>query len=102
SGVLRGTAAPSSISGSFYALATNGARSEIYAGGQSYQTYTYSSTGLTVLANGPSGFTYASNEMQIANGTLYTDYGHAFDAESGDLLGTFYLTGTTVAQGPTV
>jgi hypothetical protein len=104
SGVLRGTATSSTINGIFYALLTNGTRSEIYAGGESYQTYTYNASGLTPLATGPSGFTYAalgSNEMQIAGGTLYTDFGQAFDAESGDLLGTFYQSGTTVAQGPT-
>jgi len=104
SGVLRGSAA-SANSGGAYSLIANGAKSEIYAGGGGYQTYTYSATGLTPLATGPSGFTYASyssDEMQIAGGTLYTDFGQAFDAESGALLGTFYLTGTTAAQGPTV
>lgn len=104
-GVLRGTASNSTVNGIFYALLTNGTRSEIYAGGGGYQTYTYNSAGLTPLASGPSGFTYASygtNEMQIAGGTLYTDYGQAFDAESGDLLGTFYVSGTTPAQGPAV
>ena len=103
SGVLRGTATNSTVNGIFYALLTNGARSEIYAGGGNYQTYTYSSSGLTPLATSPSGFTYASyssNEIQIAGGNLYTDYGQAFDAESGALLGTFYVAGTTPAQGP--
>lgn len=105
SGVLRGTAASSGSGGIFYALLTDGTKSEIYAGGGSYQTYTYNASGLTALATGPSGFTYASsgsNEMQIAGGTLYTDSGKAFDAESGALLGTFYEKGTTVAQGPAV
>lgn len=104
SGVLRGTATNSAVNGIFYALLTNGTKSEIYAGGGGYQTYTYTASGLTPLATGPSGFTYASypgDEMQIAGGTLYTDYGQAFDAESGNLLGTFYMTGTTPAQGPT-
>ena len=103
-GILRGTATNSTVNAIFYALLTNGTRSEIYAGGGGYQTYTYSASGLMPLATGPSGFTYASypgNEMQIAGGTLYTDYGQAFDAESGNLLGTFYVTGTTPAQGPT-
>ena len=102
SGVLRGTAT-NSVNGIFYALLTNGTRSEVYAGGAAYQTYTYDASGLTPLATSPSGFTYASyggNEMQIAGGKLYTDYGQAFDAESGNLLGTFYITGTTPAQGP--
>ena len=105
SGVLRGSATSSTINGIFYALLANGTKSEIYAGGGSYQTYTYNASGLTPLATGPADFTYASstsNEMLIAGGTLYTDFGQAFDAESGDLLGTFYLTGTTAAQGPTV
>lgn len=104
SGILRGTAVNSTVNGIFYALAVNGAKSEIYAGGGGYETYTYNASGLTPLASGPSGFTYAnysSNEMQIAGGMLYTDFGQAFDAESGALLGTFYLTGTTAAQGPT-
>lgn len=103
SGVLRGSAASAS-SGGDYALIANGAKSEIYAGGGSYQTFTYSASGLTPLGTGPSGFTYAStnNGMQIAGGTLYTDFGRAFDSESGALLGTFYVSGTTAAQGPTV
>lgn len=104
SGALRGTATSSTVNGIFYALLTNGTKSEIYAGGGTYQTYTYNASGLTPLATGPSGFTYASlssDEMQIAGGTLYTDFGEAFDGESGDLLGTFYQSGTTVAQGPT-
>jgi hypothetical protein len=104
-GVLRGSKASSAINGVFYALLTNGTKNEIYAGGSTYDTFTYGSSGLTPLGAGPSGNTsYANssaNEMDIAGGTLYTDFGQAFDAESGDLLGTFYQTGTTVAQGPT-
>jgi trimeric autotransporter adhesin len=104
SGVLRGTAAAITVQGIFYALLANGSKNEIYAGGGAYQTYTYNSAGLTPLATGPSGFTYASSSlgMQIAGGTLYTDFGQAFDAESGALLGTFYASGTTAADGPTV
>ncbi len=105
SGVLRGSATSSTINGIFYSLLADGTKSEIYAGGSSYQTYTYNASGLTPLASGPSGFTYASyssNEMQIAGGKLYTDYGQVFDAESGDLLGTFYQSGASAAQGPAV
>lgn len=105
SGVLRGTVTSSSINGIYYALLADGSKNEIYAGGPSYQTYTYDATGLKPLATGPSGFTYAANgtnEMQIAGGVLYTDYGRAFDAEFGSLLGTFYASGTTAATGPTV
>jgi len=38
--------------------------------------------------------------MQVVGGQVLTDFGQAFDAESGALLGTFYLTGTTTATGP--
>jgi len=99
SGVMRGSA----VSGGFNSLLVNGTKSEIYAGGGNYQTYTYNASGLTLLATAPSGFTYASepgSEMQIAGGTLYTESGQAFDAESGSLLGTFYQSGTTAADGP--
>jgi trimeric autotransporter adhesin len=105
SGVLRGSSANSSINGVFYSLLVDGTRNEIYAGGSTYDTFTYSSTGLTPLATVSSGSTYASassDEMQIAGGKLYSDFGQVFDPESGSLLGTFYLTGTTPATGPTV
>ena len=101
SGVLRGTA----ISFSAYALQVNGTTSEIYAGGSgSYAVYTYSASGLT--QNGTtSNENYASpsnDDMQVAGGVLYTDFGTADNAETGAVLGTFYLNGTTIAQGPAV
>jgi hypothetical protein len=105
SGILRGSAAILAFDTVANALLVNGTRSEIYAGGSTYNTFQYGSVGLTPLATGPSGITYASyasNDMQIAGGILYTDFGKAFDSESGDLLGTFYQTGTTAAQGTTV
>lgn len=40
--------------------------------------------------------------MELLSGRLYTDEGRVYDAESGDLLGTIYLTGTTAAQGATL
>jgi trimeric autotransporter adhesin len=103
-GVIRGTASQSNINGIFYALLADGSRSEIYAGGGTYNTFMYNASGLTPLANGPGGFIYAtpsSDEMQIAGGRLYTDFGQVFDSESGSLLGTFYITGTTAATGAT-
>jgi hypothetical protein len=106
SGVLRGSATTASYNTNYaYALLVNGSKSEIYAGGGTYDTYTYSSTGLTLKAASTTSATYASatfDEMQIANGVLYTDTGEAFDPESGSLLGTFYSSGTTLAAGPTV
>jgi len=104
SGVLRGTAGNSGPLGTFYSLLVDGTRSEIYAGGSGYETFTYNALGLQTLTTVNSGNTYASNandEMQIAGGKLYTDTGKVFDPESGSLLGTFYLNGTTPASGPT-
>jgi uncharacterized repeat protein (TIGR01451 family) len=101
SGVIRGSA----ISGTAYALQVNGTTSEIYAGSSnSYNTFIYSSTGITAKASASNGSyaSYSSDEMEIAGGVLYTDYGTAYDPESGSLLGTFYNSGTTAASGPTV
>jgi hypothetical protein len=105
-GVLRGAATPANYSySSGYALQVNGTLGEVYEGGTGYNTYTYSSTGLTLKATSKTSATYASSsndEMQIAGGQLYGDFGQVFDPESGSLLGTFYETGTTVAAGTTV
>jgi hypothetical protein len=105
SGVVRGTPSTSYSYNSAYALQVDGARGEVYAGSLgTYNTYTYSATGLAPLATATNG-TYASqtaNEMQIAAGVLYTDFGTAYDAESGSLLGTFYSSGSTAATGSAV
>ncbi len=103
SGALRGSLVSANITQGFDALQVNGSLNEIYvAGGSSYETFTYSSSGLTAKANISSGNTFAENgvdEIQLANGMIYTDYGQASDAESGALLGTFYSSGTMVADG---
>ena len=104
SGVLRGSSPTSYVNGTFYSILVSGTKNEIYAGGSTYNTYTYSASGITPLAVSSSGNTYASgssDEMQITDGQLYTDVGQASDPESGALLGTFYSTGTTRATGPT-
>src|SRR5579862_211519 len=104
SGVLRGSAISGPGYDSAYALQVDGTRNEVYAGSQSaYSTYTYGSTGLTQLATASNG-TYAgynADEVEVAGGRLYTDFGTVFDAESGALLGTFYSSGSTVATGTT-
>ncbi len=103
-GVIRGTGSTSNGNGIYYSLLADSAHSEIYAGGSSYSTFTFGASGLTPLASSSSGFTYANNfndEMQIAGGRLYNDFGQVFDSESGSLLGTFYLTETTVDSGST-
>jgi hypothetical protein len=106
SGVLRGTPSSTNYSyNSVYALLTNSAKGEIYAGGSSYDTYTYNAAGLTLKAASTTSATYASSsadEMQIAGSQLITDSGKVFDPESGSLLGSFYSSGTTLAAGPTV
>jgi uncharacterized repeat protein (TIGR01451 family) len=105
SGTLRGSASTSFGFGFDYALRTDGGRNEIYAGGQSnYNTYTYSASGLTALATGASTGPFAngsSPEMTLASGRIYTDFGTVFDAESGSLLGTLYVTGQTPTSGST-
>jgi hypothetical protein len=102
SGVLRGAA----MSFSTYALQTNGTTNEIYAGGYgAYAVFTYTASGLTQkgsTAYNGSYAGYSSDDMQLVGGKTYTDFESVYDAEAGALLGTFYLTGTTAAQGPTV
>ena len=110
-----GVARSSNISFATYApfpwvLIVDGTKNEIYgpgqvftSGGVNYNTYRYDSTGITLLnSTAQSGLIYAQNntdDVQIAGGRLYTSFGQAVDPESGSLLGTFYSTGTTVAQG---
>jgi hypothetical protein len=104
SGVLRGSSPTSYVNGTFYSILVDGTKNEIYAGGSTFDTYTYSASGITLLAASNSGNNYASgssDEIQITGGRLYTDFGQASDPESGALLGTFYSTGTTRATGPT-
>ena len=105
SGVLRGTAI-SSQNSSFAppsALQVDGTKNELYTAGQStYQTYTYGTSGLTKLVTSTTQANYATDEIQVAGGKLYTDFGGVYDAESGSLLGTFYNTGTIAAAGATV
>jgi hypothetical protein len=105
SGVLRGTTTTSNSYNESYSLLADGTRGEIYSGSpNAYYTYTYSASGLTLKASSTAGM-YASyspnDEMQIAAGRLYTDFGGVYDAEAGSLLGTLYVTGTTPATGST-
>ena len=111
SGVVRGAPIEATFSASNpWALLVDSPKSEIYAGGSGsigpggYNTYTYNVSGLTLKATTTASLSYASqnnNEMQIVNGRLYSDFGQVDDAESGALLGSFYSTGTTLAQGST-
>jgi trimeric autotransporter adhesin len=112
SGVMRGQAIQATLSTyNPWALLVDGTKGEIYAGGDSgqsyqynYDVYTYDASGLTLKTTGPANLSYASqnnNEMEIANGRLYTDFGQVDDPETGAVLGTFYSGGTTAAQGST-
>ncbi|RSL17884.1 uncharacterized protein DUF11 [Edaphobacter aggregans] len=110
-GVARGTP----VQATFYtynpwALVVDGTRNEIYtAGSDTYDTYTYDASGLTLkTANASNQFnasqSYASqnnDEIEIVNGILYTDFGQVDDPESGSVLNNFYSSGTTLAQGST-
>lgn len=103
SGVLRGTAIQNFVPA---ALQVNGTNSEVYAANSnSYAVYTYSAGGLTQKGTTVTSGTYTPynvDDLQVAGGRTYTDMGGVYDAEAGALLGTFYVTGSTVAQGPTV
>jgi hypothetical protein len=99
-GVLRGTdLSLNNYASGNYALAVDGTRGEIYAGA-GYNTYTYGTSGAVLKAISTTSATYANyatDEIQIVNGPLYTGQGKVFDAESCPLMGTFYSSGTTVA-----
>jgi trimeric autotransporter adhesin len=87
------------------ALQVNGTRNEIYAANSgSYAVYTYSSSGLALKGAVVNNGTYAgsgTDDLQVAGGRVYTDFGAVYDSEAGALLGTFYSDATTKAQGPT-
>ena len=103
SGTPRGTAVTNFVP---VALQVNGTTSEVYAAANnSYAVYTYSAAGLTqkgTTATNGNYTTYGIDDLQVTGGRTYTDIGTVYDAEAGALLGTFYVTGSTVAQGPTV
>jgi uncharacterized repeat protein (TIGR01451 family) len=88
------------------AIQVNETTGEVYAANyNSYAAYTYSATGLTQKGTTASNGTYATSgidDLQVSDGRAYTDLGRVYDAEAGALLGTFYVSGSTVAQGPTV
>jgi trimeric autotransporter adhesin len=113
-GVLRGTApaACPTLGECVNALYVDPARGEVYAaGGAFYWTYTYGASGLTLLASAGTitsgyydgSYTYNQNqldEFQVLSGKVYSDFGSAFDAESGAKLGTFYQAGYYGGQYP--
>ncbi|WP_263419180.1 beta strand repeat-containing protein [Terriglobus albidus] len=103
-GVLRGALGTNSYY-SQYALQVDSSRNEIYVGGSGLYTYTYSSSGITAKAsNTNSNIQIASSsldDMQLSSGKLYGNFGKVYDAEAGTTLSSMYVSGTTVAQGPT-
>ena len=103
-GSLRGSLANVNYYGG-YDLQVDSTRSEIYVGGSGLYTYTYSSTGLaSKVTNSNSNIALGNtslDDMQLVSGQLFSDFGKVYDSESGTLLGTFYQSGTTVAQGAT-
>ena len=121
SGVLRGSlGAACSDTYCANALQVDGTKNEIYAAaGNQYFVYSYDASGVTAKMTASSGsysgntfywdtseaFSYATNdEIQLLSGTVYTDFGKAYNAESGSLLGTFYnnayYNGAYPANGP--
>ena len=92
-----------------YALIVDGTHNEIYGPGTviagfsgGYNTYTYSAAGVTLKQATASSLNYGSNiydDDQLVGSTLYTSLGQAVNAETGALLGAFYTSGTSAAQG---
>lgn len=89
-----------------YALIVDGTKNEIYGPGQvyagGYVTYNYDASGVSVKSTTNSSLNYATNttdDVQLVGGRLYTSYGQADDPETGALIGTFYSSGTTPAEG---
>ena len=115
SGVARSSVISPATYATFpWALIVNGTTNEIYGPGNSpfgsYNTYSYSAAGVTIQSSTPSSLTYAgsnTDEVQIAGGNMYTDYGQVINPETGALVGTFYIpnpvsSGSTLAaQGST-
>jgi len=112
SGVIRGTpVAATFFTYNPWGLVVDGSKNEIYAagggqgGGQNYATFNYDASGLTQkFLVGYNNNQYAgqnNNEIEKANGSLYTDFGQVFDAENATLLGSFYSSANILAQGST-
>jgi uncharacterized repeat protein (TIGR01451 family) len=113
-GVLRGNAPAScgTVDSCVNALYVDGSRNEVYAAaGSMYYTYTYGPSGLTQLTSAGPNYSYydgsynynenQEDEFHIVSGTVYTDFGSTYNAETGALLGTFY-NGTYAVNGPEV
>jgi hypothetical protein len=66
----------------------------------SYSIYNYDSTGISSTKN--VSLSIGALRLQYDNGRVYLDSGQVLDAASGSLLGSFYLSPNTLAQGPFV
>lgn len=105
SGTPRANAGVSTAYESYgYGILADATPDEIYvAGPGAYTTYSYDGSGLTPkISNTSNSYdSYPWDGIQIVGGALYADNGSAFDAESGNVLGTFYSSGTLTALGST-
>jgi hypothetical protein len=114
-GVIRGSN-PATCIDCVNAIRIDSTKAEIYAAeGTTEEIYTWNSAGLTLertnnsssgdfsgIASG--GSLNPNDEFQVISGTLYTDFGTAFNSETGTALGTFYnpsySSGAYPANGP--
>ena len=69
--------------------------------GSSVEKLTVDSTGITATTTLAS-VAYTVTSLQYDNGRLYLSNGQVLDASTGSLLGTFYSSATTAANGPVV
>jgi uncharacterized repeat protein (TIGR01451 family) len=114
-GVIRGSN-PATCTNCVNAIRIDSTKGEIYAAeGTTEEIYTWNSAGLTLEKTNNSssgefsgtasgGSVNPNDEFQVISGTLYTDFGTAYNSETGTALGTFYnpsyYSGAYPASGP--
>ncbi|WP_433967513.1 hypothetical protein [Tunturiibacter gelidiferens] len=98
SGVARTTSSSSAGEGP---LSFGSSASNLYVAGSTVQDLTVNSTGITAATTIYNSSSTAS-WLQYDNGRLYLSTGAVVNASTGALLGTFYSTASTPANGPVV
>jgi hypothetical protein len=97
-----GVARPTPSSGIGYGpLSFGSSASTLYMAGSSVDQLTVDSTGISA-ATSLSSTSNQINSMQYDSGQLYLSTGGVLNASTGALLGTFYSTAPTAANGPVV
>lgn len=99
-GILRGTLGPT-CTDCPTALQVDGTKSEIYgAAQQNYFVYSYNASGVTLKTDvEPVYLTYTTDDpIQLLAGTIYTDHGYAYNAETGAVVSPRMASGPSFAD----